>query len=913
MAVGKRSIRKFSKFSSLSAVASALVFSLFYSIPVFHLAENRIYDLFLRLRPGRPRIDNVVFLDVDDQAIAHVGVFPWPRSMMADALLRLKEYGAEAAIFDIEYIDKSPTQVDEVYLRRGLPADFDRRFQEIGDNMAELLNAIGAGYIKREDAPGYAGDITDLIAGVRDGLYRDTIRITRDNDAYLAQASALFGKTWATLNLQQEFELTGEQAERRTFAEGRFAYPVKTEGNVTGGGNVDILTAIPSFMESAAGAGFTNIVIDRDGIRRRIFLTRQVKGHWYLQLAFAPLLAKLGNPDITLGKRKLIIQGAKLPGKSTETDIVIPLDHDGAMLLDWPKENYRDSYSHISFVRFSLLEEYQAHIEEYLSNLSFANSRFFPALTHNAGSILALFAEAAGEKARALEDGSDSAFARSLALRDEGIRGLRDFMESGPEYIEASVKALAEDAGNDTALAVSLAEEYRYCQTLFEYTATELQALEETAAYLANVLAGKMCVMGRVDTGTTDIGVNPFYGEYVNVGTHAVVLDTVLSQSFITPLPVLWSVLFAFLLVPALIIGSSGFKPGVRIVLGMCGILLIPAASFLLFMGGGIFLGPLGPILAMTCALAVRETVSFVGTNREKLFLHSAFSRYLSPQVISEIIADPSRLNLGGEKREMTAIFTDLQGFSTISEKLDPAELVRLLNRYLTRMSNIIMDNRGTIDKYEGDAIIAFFGAPIYQEDHAKLACRSAIAMKKAERELNAVIMEENLSPSPLFTRIGINTGDMVVGNMGAENKMDYTIMGNAVNLAARLEGVNKQYHTGGILISEYTKEKIGDEFVWRSLDRVRVVGINTPVRLYELLDLRDEADGGKMEDIAAWEKAIHLFEGGFFEKAKEAFSFLVKKRPEDYTAKLYVDRCIKYLQSPPPEGWDGVRNLTEK
>ena len=183
------------------------------------MAENRIYDFFLGLRPNRPRIDNVVFLDVDDQAVAHIGVFPWPRSVMAGALLRLKEYGAEAAIFDIEYIDKSPTQVDEVYLRRGLPVDFDRRFQEIGANMAELLNAVGAGYIKGAEAPEYIAGVTDLIAAARDGRYRDTIRITRDNDEYLAQASALFGRTWATLNLQGEFELTGEQAERRSFAE----------------------------------------------------------------------------------------------------------------------------------------------------------------------------------------------------------------------------------------------------------------------------------------------------------------------------------------------------------------------------------------------------------------------------------------------------------------------------------------------------------------------------------------------------------------------------------------------------------------------------------------------------------------------------------------------------------------------
>ncbi|MDR0583577.1 MAG: adenylate/guanylate cyclase domain-containing protein [Treponema sp.] len=268
----------------------------------------------------------------------------------------------------------------------------------------------------------------------------------------------------------------------------------------------------------------------------------------------------------------------------------------------------------------------------------------------------------------------------------------------------------------------------------------------------------------------------------------------------------------------------------------------------------------------------------------------------------------------------MTAVFTDIQGFSAISEQLDPAHLVRLLNRYLTAMSAIIMENLGAIDKYEGDAIIAFFGAPVYREDHAALACRSALAMKEAERELNTFIVDEGLSPSPLFTRIGINTGDMVVGNMGAENRMDYTIMGSAVNLASRIEGANKQYRTGGILISEYTKEKIGDEFVCRSLDRVRVVGISTPVRLYELLGsrsapgpLQDGGDPGQADYLAAWEEAVGLFERGSFEKAGDMFALLARKMPGNNTAQLYAERCLSRAASPQPEAWDGITNLTEK
>jgi adenylate cyclase len=171
--------------------------------------------------------------------------------------------------------------------------------------------------------------------------------------------------------------------------------------------------------------------------------------------------------------------------------------------------------------------------------------------------------------------------------------------------------------------------------------------------------------------------------------------------------------------------------------------------------------------------------------------------------------------------------------------------------------------------------------------------------------------------PMPLYTRIGINTGEMVVGNMGTSNKMNYTIMGNAVNLAARLEGVNKQYHTGGILISEYTKSMIGDEFICRSLDRVRVVGINTPVRLYELLGSRSEP-GLRGEDavpdtLAAWEEALALYEKRRFREAEEIFRSLAAQNEADNTARLYLDTCRSYIAAPPPDDWDGVNNLSQK
>jgi len=330
----------------------------------------------------------------------------------------------------------------------------------------------------------------------------------------------------------------------------------------------------------------------------------------------------------------------------------------------------------------------------------------------------------------------------------------------------------------------------------------------------------------------------------------------------------------------------------------------------------------------------LKQTVQAV--SEERRVIKNAFSRILSPKVIEQIVADPSKLKLGGEKRKMTAMFTDIQRFSSISSELQdqygedgPKVLVDLLNLYLTEMSNVVLENGGTIDKYEGDAIIGFFGAPAWMEDHAAQACRSAILMKRREVEMVESVMKpdgEFYNPltkliqskvirklRPLYTRLGINTGDMVVGFMGTPAKMDYTIMGNAVNLAARLEGVNKQYDTHGILISEYTKDQIGDEFIVRPLSRVTVVGIPVPLRLFELLELKSDAPQSMLDMVKAWEGAFKAYENRDFAGAKKIFAEIYQGDGEDSTAKLYVERCEKFIAAPPPKEWDGVDNLTEK
>ncbi|MDR1059494.1 MAG: CHASE2 domain-containing protein [Treponema sp.] len=911
------------KISVLVSIGAVLVFSLLYLSSFFTMMEDRVYDLFLRGKREGKRFDRIIFLDVDDQAIAHVGVFPWPRSVVADGLLRLKEYNALNAIFDIEYIDKSPTQVDEV-LQQGLKSDFTRSFSEISDNARSLLNAVAAGQIRGGDAAAYGEELALLIRKEQDRLYRETMGITRDNDQYLAQGMALFNRAWGTLNLQPEVPLEGEQAQRRVRAEERFSRPLNAGRGAGGGTNVDILPPIAPVMEAVRGAGFTNVAVDRDGLRRRIYLTRKVGAFWYLQLAFAPLQEYLVNPEITVEGRRLLLKGASIPdvrGSGAPPrikDISIPLDSSEAMMLNWPKEEFAESYEHVSFAMLSYQEEYQRQIGTYTDSLSLVDRDLFPGLAVEAEEIRSLLEGAEERRRYAMEHTLDAAFDEYVSLREEAHARIGALLDGGLlEWIREQGEEAAAQFPEDREAVM---EETEYAAALGGYLETVYRGFRRIHEELKERFAGKFCVIGRVDTGTTDIGVNPFHGEYVNVGTHGVVLDTILSESFIIPLSPWWSVILALVLVPLLMILTTRFKPGTRLVMGIGGFLLISGFSFGLFYFRGIFLGPLGPALAILAALVIRETLAFVNSEQEKQFIRKAFSTYLSGEVVQEIIKDPSRLQLGGTMRRLSAVFTDIRGFTGITEAIQKQHgteegvirVVNLLNNYLTAMSNVIMEQKGTIDKYIGDAIVAFFGAPLDLPDHALRACRSALHMRRIEGELNREYETSGLSPGPLRTRIGINTGVMAVGNMGTLQKMNYTIMGDMVNLASRLEGVNKQYGTW-ILASWDTVKETGDALIYRRLDRVRVVGKREPVQLCELLDLAEDAAPGAAEKARLFHESLEIFENRDWKRAGAGFAELLGADPSDAPASLYRNRCLQFENAPPKDNWDGIFNLSEK
>ncbi|MDR2576275.1 MAG: adenylate/guanylate cyclase domain-containing protein [Treponema sp.] len=905
----------------LIGLAPAVLFSLLCVYGLFEGPENQVYDLFLRFRQNRKPVQDVTFLDADDEAIAYNGVFPWPRSVIADSLLRLKEYGARAAVFDIEFIDKGPQGVDAVYLNQGLPADFNRSFSVINSRTRELLDAIQANRVNRNDINRLSQALSGIVSDEQNNLFLKAKNIARDNDQYLIEASYLFGRSWVTLNLRAQ-PLSGEQAERRSMAEKRFSYPVMESPNAVRGQFADILPPLPGFALSAAGAGFTNAEVDRDGIRRRIDLAQNVQDHWYLQLAFSPLVDYLGNPSIELDRHRMHLKNAKMPNGITK-DFKIPLDGKGRMLLDWPKTDFTYSYNHISFYDFSLMEELELELEQYTRALGDTDIGFFseqePSLAKIPLIVMdleKLFDVIHPARADALKNCSDESFKTYVDCRRISRGLMREILNAGPELkVRALIPQLVELYPNNED---AIREEAEYISTLAEYIRINLDRYESINEKFEKMINDKFCILGRVDTGTTDIGSNPFYGEYVNVGTHGVIMDMVLSGSFISPLGIKWQAFIALVLTALFLLAGSRLSPVSRALSGFTLTAALIVLTVLLFRFTGLFFNPLTAVLSIISGIIISEIISYTESEREKQFIKKAFSTYVSDDVVKEIIADPSRLQLGGTKRNMTAIFTDVKGFSTISEKLDPERLVTLLNYYLSAMSDVVLEKKGTIDKFEGDAIIAFFGAPIELPDHALRACLSAITMKNIEKELNKKIMGEKLSPTPLLTRIGVNTGNMVAGNMGTGNKMNYTIMGNAVNLAARLEGVNKQYRTW-ILASDDTVRETQEKLLVRMLDRVRVVGINEPVRLYELINTVENSGQDEKTLVETFRQALDLYETRQWKEAAEGFrdALEIETRlalnPDGGPSAVYLERCGKFKAKPPADDWDGVHNLTEK
>jgi adenylate cyclase len=427
----------------------------------------------------------------------------------------------------------------------------------------------------------------------------------------------------------------------------------------------------------------------------------------------------------------------------------------------------------------------------------------------------------------------------------------------------------------------------------------------------AERLRGKLVLVGVTATAVGDVRATAFDGVYPGVEIHATALDNILTNDFLQQPK--WIVLLEMgaILFSALVLGASlGRLRGVMAALIASALVLFyVAVSQWLFLATGVPLGFVYPIVAIAVVYMSISVHHFVTVDLEKRRTREAFSRYLNPELARLVSENPEMLKLGGTRKSLTVLFSDIRGFTSISEGLEPETLVEVLNEYLGEMTGIVFEHDGTLDKYIGDAIMAVWGAPVACENHAERACAAALEMGRRLREKQPEWVARGWPK--IAAGIGLNTGEMVAGNMGSHHHLSYTVMGDNVNLGSRLEGLTKTYGVS-LLVAEATVEAAGDGFLARELDLVAVKGKALPVRIFEMVGRAGEESEWK-DLLDSFGAALALFRGMRWQEAFEAFSALLARYPDDGPTQLYVKRSRNFVEVPPPPDWAGITVMESK
>ena len=433
---------------------------------------------------------------------------------------------------------------------------------------------------------------------------------------------------------------------------------------------------------------------------------------------------------------------------------------------------------------------------------------------------------------------------------------------------------------------------------------------------------GKVALVGASLPGLMDLRNTPVQETFSGVEIHANVIHSVLQNEFVSITDAqtnLWVLLIICILLGALV--SIPAKPLYTLPVPLLAIAVWVIFTYYAFFNDLRMWEVIRPAISMGGTYLGIFLYNFLIVEKDKRFLKDTFGTYISPELIDQMFDAKEEPSLGGEEGYHTAFFTDIQSFSAFSEKLSATDLVELLNDYLTEMTNILLDNKGTLDKYIGDAIVAFYGAPAPVDDHEYWACLTAVKMQEGLAELRAKWQGEGDRWPEIVhhmqNRIGINTGPMVTGNMGSTMRMNYTMMGDTVNLAARLEASAKQYGVY-IQVAEETYKICKDKFIWRDLDYVIVMGKTEPAQVFELITETGNMPPGYDKLLPAYHEAVKLYRNQDWVKAIEAFKAsdeLEDMFPGRKTnpSRVYIPRCEHYKENPPGDDWDGSWALTKK
>lgn len=937
--------------------------------------EFRLYDGLSHLTKDPEMSDKVVMLVIDDIDIDQLGDWPWPRNILADTLIRLKELGNAAAVFDIEYINTAPKSVAS-NAENKINTQISQT-QELTEQLLQAIPQALSGGTPDEEIASFAESLIDeyLIPSYSDLYNYVSNNVSFDNDEYFGRAIQFFGNTWLTVN-NQDLKYSFINQDNIDYIRNRMlTYKVDdknnyilddnkyTFDNTYEGVGQGFTPALHTLIKRSHGVGFTNSNVDTDGVRRRNELFYEYDGKYLAQLVFAPLMSILDAKSFTRTKNALVIHDALYPGAAERQDVTIPLDDHGEMLINWQHENSQKDKTNLYGINYANvyaiknLDNSENNIINIL-NLLASDSDFIMIdeegyameyVTH-AAELVDFYNEIVGFKDYLLslctgydENGQPydgirpEDYEEYFAYRNDFFKQVKDFCNCN--YMsQIKESAMIDYYGEDFLAGL---------EDAFNTINHDIDEYTETFATLKEKFNDKYCIIGQTAASTTDIGAIPFVKQYPNVCIHANIMNTILVQDFIKFYPWYYGFAVSLLISLLLLIFSEKSSAFQNLTGGIVRFVII-IVFLLLFVIFRIYIPMLtSVIMFMVFDFLAGVIYRYLLSSRERKFITAVASSFANKDTVEQLRKNPELFKTEGEKKYITALFSDIQKFSTFSESItrmypeDGANrLIALLNEYLGAMSNEILANNGNIDKYEGDAIIAMFGAPDIMNLHgpegwAYASLDSAIRMKKCEVEFNNTHQylfepveitndkgeKQTIKLNPFQTRIGLNSGYANVGLMGSKtetfSKLNYTMIGDTVNLASRLEGVNKPYKSW-IMCSDETWNKANsgeneEKIVARKLDRVRVVGRKTPVQLYNIVGFRNEMDSKALESIEIFNAAYDKYLLKDFINAGKLFVQASEAAGTDDTALVFANRCKDYIENGLPENWDGIVNMTEK
>ncbi|MDD4891767.1 MAG: adenylate/guanylate cyclase domain-containing protein [Phycisphaerae bacterium] len=912
-----------------------------YSLGLLDRLERQAYDAQFMAGASAGDSGQIIHIDIDDGSLEEIGRWPWPRAKIADVVDVLSELDAGSIVLDIIMPEpQEPRLADSPY---GKHYDLigaerflveQRQFVEDDRVLSDAIRRSGRVFVSMHFEP---EDPSHPATRAPDQTPANLL--TGEGPAYVRRRVAEFLREQPNARPAEVAHAIYEQAAteagpyqdlifncyRQCVALRAMERCSVGASSPMGGADwsraANAVAPIPAIAEAAAGTGFVYFKPDPDGTMRAIPPMMQYEGRVYPQLALLVASRQLDVPldRVRAEPHRIVLPQAKLPDGG-RGDLLIPLDDQNRMLINWdrPTAAWHEAFKHLSVRGLLAIVRNRQLIQEKQNQLTVVGEEAVRRAFAQSSAELTGYAKAA----KVLRDRAGLA-ALSKDQRDAAEALAKAQMvayeDSAREILKLQHAALRAAQGSeltaDQRATLQWLEDVG--EPLFEpsQVQTEISNLRRTIAIdldsLRPFVRDKICFVGSTATGASDFVLTPAFPQCPGVVVHSNILNTILTGQFIQPAPA-WLNVLAIVLCGLLATAiTAGVGPRLSVVLVLATMAAVAAFNMLvLFAQWRLWMVLAGPLLLVVMAWGFIVLYRWLTEARQRRWVMSALASYTSPAVANRISEHPDLLALKGEERVITCMFTDLKGFTPISERLGPERTVALLNRYLDRMSEVLLRYEATISKFMGDGIFAFFGAPDVRIDHAR---RSAGAALDCREELRQFCRELDTEGAPqLAMRIGIATGPAIFGNCGSSRKLDYTAIGDTVNLASRLEGANKFFGTW-IMVSGAAADELDPEFLLRPLGRIVVVGKGEAVPVFELVDRMSESADADRCWADGFGAAVRLYSQRQFDAALAAFETLRTDRPTDKPTAIYIDRCRAAIAGPVAADWSDAIVLTEK